>query len=201
MKKKILSAFLITSIAVTGLFASYSSPSIILDGEIAAQDYNFKLQRIINSVSYEDYTDDYEETITLNSTGGTTKPFAIATTDYGNMGSPITFKTTVTTGEFVTEGDEPIHSGWWPTIIEKTSDSTTENDNTAFDDFAETVNYLADSFNGNYSETSIGKFSTTFEAGIHSTGTEIARFSLSYKGDDNLIAGTYKSTTTIEITT
>lgn len=150
---------------------------------------------------WEDFTNGQEEEVNLTPEGGITNAFTIATKNTGNMHNQITFTTTVTTGQFISTHSESIDSGWYPIIRELSQSATAENHGWGVAD--ETVTYAPGS-NGsidsnNYNTPSIGTFTTIFSPGKHEFGIEIARFNLKYKTDDNLIAGTYKSNTTIDI--
>ncbi|MCY1153346.1 MAG: hypothetical protein OWP43_13100 [Sphaerochaetaceae bacterium] len=196
MNKKILSTLAIVSLAITSLFA-YSSPSVILSATAEETDYSFKLQKLNDAMDdYEDFDDNYTENIILDSEGGITNAFTIATTANGNMAKDITFEAEVTTGPFLDSEDASYDTSWYPVIVELSDSATTEN----FIRGDEEVSYKS-SAAGNYTSASTGTFSTKFTRGIHPYGTEIARFKLQYKADENLIAGTYTSTTTINIST
>ncbi len=198
MNKKILSALLVASLTITGLFA-YTAPSnVVLTAKMTSVDYQFKLQQLNDSLtSWTDYNDvDYSEDVTLDATGGETNVFTVATKADGNMKSTIEFSTEITTGEFLsTDSTAEVQStGWFP-VIEDYSGTVenTRNEEVVYDS--------SNSVNGNYSSSSTGYFKTSFNPGKHDLGTEIARFSLKYKGDDEIVAGSYSSTTIIEITT
>jgi hypothetical protein len=196
MNKKILSILMVASIALTGLFA-YEAPSVILTAEKAEVDYTFKVQKLNAALNdYEDFTDGQAESVTLSSEVGTTNAFTIATKANGNMHDDITFTAKVTTGEFIDQSDDKIASGWYPVIVEMAESGTDEN----FTRGNETITYSSTSL-GDFNTPSIGEFETTFTRGRHLFGTEIARFKLQYKTDDELVAGSYKSTTTVDIIT
>ena len=198
MNKKLLTIFLISSIAISSMFA-VATPSVILLTDVDETSYNFKLQKISSDLSsYTDLTADYEENVTLDSTERSTDPFAVATANAGNLHDATTFTATVTTGEFKDDSDvnDIISSGFYPMIDELSDDASTAND--YFD--SELVTY-SPSNAGNFTSSSVGTFSSTFTRGIHEEGVEIGRFKLKYKANDNLVAGSYSSTTTIEIST
>ena len=197
MNKRILSALLVASLTITGIFA-YTAPSnVVLTAKMSSVDYQFKLQQLNDSLSsWTDYNDTYTEDVTLDSTGGETNVFTVATKADGNMKSTIEFSTKITTGEFLsTDSTSEVQStGWFP-VLEDYSDTVgnTRNEEVVYDS--------ENSVDGAYSASSIGYYTTSFSPGKHDLGTEIARFSLKYKGDDEIVAGSYSSTSIIEITT
>ncbi|MBK5200667.1 MAG: hypothetical protein JJE21_03940 [Spirochaetaceae bacterium] len=191
MKKKILASLLIASIAITGLFA-YQSSNVVLNTTILPNEYTFELQKAGASLG-----NSYTEVVPLNSTGGTTDNFSVVTIADGNINSRITFKTAITTGQFIsTDSSAEIqNTGWYPVI--KDYSGSVNNQRQEVVSFNAT-DYLAD---GAFKEPSLGSYSVEFKPGKHFAGTEIARFALQYKGDDEIVAGSYQSTTIIEITT
>lgn len=198
MKKQIIATLLIASIAISGIFAAYSSPDVILTTTKEAVDYNFKLVDYTADSSYA--SGDLTKTVTLSTTANTTAAFALATTANGNLASDIEFEVSVATGEFL---DEDVtgtagQSGWFPVLVNDALSATTKNA-TLFTQ-NEVVTYAPVSV-GDYDSSNTAKFTTPFVRGKHVANTEVARFKLSYKADDNLIAGNYKSTTTITIAT
>lgn len=197
MNKKTLSLFLIASITITGLFAAYTAPSVILTANKAEIDYQFKVRQL--NADLDDFTDfnpgDVEKVI-LNAEGGTTNAYAIATIENGNKTNDITFITLITTGEFLEKDDPAVGSGWYPTI----EDMSYSFNITATEERPVLINYT-EGIAGNYKAASTGTYDAYFRRGRHLAGTEIARFKLKYKADDKLIAGSYISTTTVEIST
>jgi hypothetical protein len=195
MTKKILSVLLVMGISITGLFAYEAPSTVILNATMTKTDYQFKLQQFNdNLTSFTDYTDSYTQEVVLDTTGGETNQFGIATNADGNMGVSISFKTTVTTGEFLAvEADAEVQStGWFPVIVDYSSSvNNARNEEVVFD--------TTNSVDGAYKASSIAYYTTEFKPGKHVEGTEIARFSLKYKGDDEIVAGSYTSTTIVEI--
>jgi hypothetical protein len=112
------------------------------------------------------------------------------------MNTEISFSAVVTTGEFEDQGSDGLDSGWYPAIVGMSESATVEN----LIRGNETVEYDSGHV-GSFRSYSSGTFITTFTRGKHLFGTEIARFKLQYKADDDLAAGSYISTTTIDITT
>lgn len=199
MNKKFLLTLTIASIAIAGLFADYTSPSIILNADAPSTDYEFKLQKLnANLDDYEDLDSDYVEDVILTSEGGVTNAFAVATTANGNMPNEIAFEATVTTGEFKDLENSDFDTGLFPKVISLEDSATTENLKRG----DEEVTYKSNKV-GNFLSESSGTFTTTFSRGIHLFGTEIARFKLEYKDATNsgVAAGSYQSTTTITIAT
>ncbi|MGD6730116.1 MAG: hypothetical protein ACPKMZ_03495 [Pleomorphochaeta sp.] len=196
MNKKILSTLAIAALTITSLFA-YSSPSVMLSATAEETDYSFKLQKLNDSMTdFEDFDSDYTENIILDAEGGITNAFTVATTKNGNMAKDITFEAEITTGPFLDSEDASYDTSWYPVIVELSESATVEN----FKRGDEEVSFKS-SATGNFTAESKGTFSTKFTRGIHKFGTEIARFKLQYKADENLIAGTYTSTTKINIST
>jgi hypothetical protein len=196
MNKKILTTLIIAAVSLAGVFA-YDAPNVILTADKAEVDYSFKVQKLNSTeTDYTDLTSTDVENVVLDSTGGTTNSFTIATTADGNMHDDITFYTVVTTGEFLDDEDDTIRSGWYP-VIENRSSSV---NNSVTDERPETITYTQGS-EGDFTSASSGTFVSEFTRGKHLIGTEIARFKLKYKADDQLVAGSYISTTTIDITT
>jgi hypothetical protein len=194
MNKKILTMLLIAAIAISNLFA-YTSPSVVLLAGKPEVDYNFKVQKLNAALNdYEDFEIGQVESIVIESTVGTTNAFAISTIADGNMHDEINFSALVTTGEFIGQSTAAIQSGWFPVIEDMSASATTEN----LIRGNEIVNFTEVN-NGDFIAASTGIYATTFTGGRHQIGTEIARFKLQYKADDDLVAGTYKSTTTITI--
>lgn len=198
MKKQIIATLLIASIAISGIFAAYSSPDVILTTTKDAVDYNFKL---VDYTAASTYTSgDLTKNVELSSTASTTAAFALATTADGNLASDIEFEVSVETGEFLDEAVTGTdgQSGWFPVLVNDSSSATAKNDTLFTQDEVVTYESVSD---GDYKSSSKAKFTTPFVRGKHVANTEVARFQLSYKADDNLIAGDYKSTTTITIAT
>ena len=196
MNKKILTILLMVSIGLTGLFAN-SVPTVILSTEVDEVDFNFKLQKLNDSMTdYTDLNDDYVEVVTLDSTERETNAFTVSTANIGNLHDDTTYFVNITTGEFIDETDssDVLHSGWYPTIIELSESATISNQELD----SEVLNYVSGT-DGNFTTVSTATFSNAFTRGVHQEGVEIARFKLSYKGDDLIVAGTYTSTTQIEI--
>jgi hypothetical protein len=182
---------------MSGLFAEYTAPSVILTAEKEEIDYQFKVRQL--NADLDDFTDfnpgDVEKVI-LNAEGGTTNAYAIATIENGNKTNDITFITLITTGEFLEKDDSTIGSGWYPTI----EDMSYSFNITATEERPVLINYT-EGIAGNFTAASTGTYDAYFRRGRHLAGTEIARFKLKYKADDKLIAGSYISTTTVEIST
>lgn len=195
MKKQIITALLITSIAISGIFATdYSAPNVILTASKAQQDYSFKVQEISNN-TFIDSTTDLTKVVTLNPTPTNTNSFTVATTADGNMPNDITFKIDIATGEFLGSDDSSITSGWFPMIIEQAEEA---NDKNIESKNSETL-YYSEGYSDDFSQSNTGTFRTTFSRGKHLLDTEVARFQLQYRADDNLVAGSYTSTTSISI--
>jgi hypothetical protein len=200
MNKKILTTLLIASIAITGLFAGTygNGNSAILEASQTDIDYTFVME-YNESGSFAD-----TQTVSglkLDATGGTTDVFDVQTSNDGNLPTSTTFTTTISTGEFVGRADASIKTGWYPTIT--TSDSVVlraTGSIEGFDYTAETVAYTATT-SGDFSAPSVGKYVVTFLPGTHNVGSEISSFVLNYKGDVNVAAGQYTSTSVITITT
>jgi hypothetical protein len=183
MKKKLLASLLVASIALTGLFA-YTAPSVILEAVQAELPFVFILQ-------YNDTGNTSSQTVSnlvLDSTGGTTGIFTLETNEKANSGNRYKFTTNITTGEFL--GEDTAGIGWYPVIIEKSIDIPLLSQETVSFDFLT---------EGTFNTISVGSFEKNFKPGKHVAGTEIARFQLQYQGDDEIIAGSYRSTTTLEI--
>lgn len=109
------------------------------------------------------------------------------------------FKVTLSTDQFIGTEDDEIKSGWFPTITEESTNATSKNAGVT-NGKSEVVTYVtADSINGDFDSLSTAKFATSFVAGKHLANTEVARFKLNYHADDELVAGSYISTTTITI--
>lgn len=189
MNKKILAIVLTASIAVTGLFA-YSGKSVVLEANQDSKSYSFIIQ-------YNGAGNGNSETLySLDLlTGGTTEAFTLETKDNGNMETDIKFTTEIVTGEFVNQLDEEIGTGWYPRIID-------DKDNITAVDHPTTVTSTSTSANSNadLNASTSATYTTTFVKGKHDIGTEIARFKLQYQGDDEVIAGKYRSTSVITIT-
>lgn len=197
MNKKALTILLMVSLSITGLFA-YSVPTVILSTDVDEINYNFKLQKLNSAMNdYTDLSEDYTETVILDSTERETNAFTVSTANDGNLHDETTFYVNITTGEFIdkTEANDYIYSGWYPTIIELSESATESNKELG----SEVLNYVSGT-NGNYTAASTATFSNAFSRGVHEEGVEIARFKLGYKGDNSIVAGTYTSTTIIEIT-
>jgi hypothetical protein len=196
MNKKVLTILLITISAITGLFA-YESPNVVLTADKAEVDYSFKVQQLNSSeTNFKDLSEGDVENVILDAEGGTTNSYTIATIANGNMHDDITFKTAIKTGEFLDADDDSIGSGWYPVI----EDRSTSYNNSATDERPETMEYFEGNA-GEFSTASTATYTSTFTRGRHLFGTEIARFKLQYKADDELVAGSYLSTTTVTITT
>lgn len=192
MKKTILATLLIASMAVTSIFA-YSGQSAILNAKKNNIPYTFIIQYNNSGTSNSASLD----SLILSDTATTTpEAFTIETSADGNVGSQLQFTTEVTTGEFVEAtigSDATDNTGKYPTIIDDSANITVMPN-------PETVTYTAGT-DGAYTAASTGSYAVTFNPGKHKSGSEIARFKLSYKGDENIIAGEYRSTSTISITT
>lgn len=194
MKKQIITTILIASISIFGIFASsYTSPDVILTTTKDEVTYQFKIQEISEG-SFIDYADDVSTSVELSSTQGSTNSFTIATTADGNMPYDIIFNISVETGAFLNAEDTSISSGWFPVISEESLDATIKNKNFK----NETVSYESIS-EGSFTSSSSGIFSTMFTRGKHAENTEVARFKLDFVTDDNIVAGLYKSVTTVTI--
>jgi hypothetical protein len=200
MKKTILATLLITTIAINGIFAltSYTGTtpqSAILDVTQTPVPYTFILQ-------YENAGTSGTQTVAgekLDATGGTTGIFNVETSITANMGKAIQFTTELTTGEFVGNPDTSVVTGWYPTIIEKPSTVLRVAGNAPGITYTpETVSYTATT-NGAYRAASVGTYTVTLQPGTHTVGSHIASFTLDYKGDENVVAGAYRSTSTISI--
>jgi hypothetical protein len=195
MNKKILATLLIAAISVTGLFAaSYtatSGNSAILEAKKNDQPYTFIVQ--YNNTGTGDSAT--LSSLILETTAATTpEAFTVETGADGNVGKSITFTTTLTTGEFVeavSGSDATDNTGLYPVIVDDSANVTTMPN-------PETVTYTAGTA-GAFSAASTGSYAVTFNPGKHKAGSEIARFKLQYKGDDVIIAGAYRSTSTINI--
>jgi hypothetical protein len=194
MKKQILATLLIATISIASIFA-YTAPSVILTADKAPVDYSFKIQMLDdNNANASDFTGDATTNVVLDATGGTTNAFTVATTANGNLHDAITFSVEVATGEFLDTTDSTIGTNWYPVIEEMAASATEANPRD------EVVSY-EDGTAGAFTSSTTGTFSTTFTRGKHLINTEVARFKLQYKADDELVAGSYKSTTTVDITT
>lgn len=194
MKKQILATLLIATISIASIFA-YDAPSVILTAEKAPVDYSFKIRMLdASDANASDFTGDATTNVVLDATGGTTNAFAVATTDNGNLHDAITFSVKVATGEFLDTTDSSIGTNWYPVIEELAASATDANPR------EEVVSY-EDGTDGEFKNSTTGTFSTTFTRGKHLINTEVARFKLQYKADDELVAGSYRSTTTVDITT
>jgi hypothetical protein len=194
MKKQILATLLIATISIASIFA-YTAPSVILTADKAPVDYSFKIQMLDdNNANASDFTGDATTNVVLDATGGTTNAFTVATTANGNLHDAITFSVEVATGEFLDTTDSTIGTNWYPVIEEMAASATDANPR------EEVVSY-EDGTDGAFTSPTTGTFSTTFTRGKHLINTEVARFKLQYKADDELVAGSYKSTTTVDITT
>jgi len=196
MIKKILITLLLGVFTISGIFA-YMSPSVILNATENESQYTFKLQKL--NADMTDYTDidggEAVEDVILSEVAQTTNAYTVATANKGNLLNNITFEATVTTGEFV-DSNTSTQTGLYPELIELSDSATTENQNLG----SEVVN-LESQTAGDFSSQAIATFRTTFDSGLHLIGVEIARFKLEYKSNGNLAAGSYTSTTTIEIST
>ncbi len=184
MKKKLLTSLIVASITITGIFATYTSPSVILDAVQTELPFVFIMQ-------YNNVGDNSSQTVSnllLDSTGGTTGVFTIETKEKANSGRRYIFTTKVTTGEFLDQDSNGI--GWYPLIIEKSDDIPLLAQESASFEFL---------IEGSFNTVSEGSFVKNFKPGKHDPGSEIARFELQYKGDYTIRAGSYRSTTTLEI--
>ena len=196
MNKKNIALLLVAAISITGVFA-YESPSVILTANKSEVDYSFKVQKLDKSETvFKDLSAGDSEDVTLDATGGETLSYAVATIDNGNMHDDITFTTVIRTGEFIDAEDESIGSGWYPVIEDR---SASVNDSVS-EEHPETIKFSSVNV-GDYNDSSSGVYVSTFVRGRHLSGAELARFKLRYKADDELVAGSYKSTTTVDITT
>jgi hypothetical protein len=197
MNKKIIAILLIASLAIAEIFASYNSPTVILEAAQDQIDYTFRVQKLNAAMNgYANLGVGHVEQVTLSETAAKTNAFTISTIKNGNMPIDIRFRAVVATGEFINKEDASVISGWYPVIEDFSASATIEN----YIRGNETVIFIAGN-NGDFRAASTGTYETIFTRGRHLYGTEIARFKLQYKADDNLAAGTYRSTTTITIST
>lgn len=191
MNKKIISILLITSLAFTGLFAAKSA---ILNANKSNTEYSFIIQ-------YNNAGDGDSATalgLTLDSSEQTTpSAFSVETSAKGNVSSISTFTTTVTTAAFLGTSETATETTTsFPFIV------YTEADDKPNLSGNESFSYTATALTGNkYEVASVGTFVRTFRPGVHFAGTIISQFKLSFQGNDEIIAGDYTSTTTIEIST
>jgi hypothetical protein len=191
MNKKILATLLIAAISVTGLFAGKSA---ILNANKPDSSYTFVIQ--YNNVGTGDTAT--AAGLTLDSTERITpNAFSIETGSKGNVSGTSTFTTTVTTAAFTGVSATATETTTaFPFIVY----TETEDKPTLVGQ--ETFSYTPGTLSGTkFESASTGTYVRSFNPGVHFAGTVIAQFKLSIKGNDDVVAGDYTSTSTIEIAT
>jgi hypothetical protein len=195
MNKKILSTLLIASMAITGLFA-YSTPTAIINADMNETSYEFSIKYGASAYGDDATATDYNMTLSPTTSAITNSDFTVLSNNIGNLEESISFTATVRTGEFKSNSEfADAHTSLYPIIIGNPTHGGTASLPTG-----DSLSYASDD-DGVYTATNSGVFTRIITPGRHEIGTELARFKLGYKGNDLITAGSYVSTSTIDIAT